>query len=179
MSHPADTDRPFPPGDPSAAAPPRRRRWLGIALIVSVCVNLLVVGLGVGFAWRAMGPRMVEMPAGFDSAAIWRVAHALDGEDRDAARRVVDQELPRFRELQERKLAARRAIAARLVETPFSPDALRAALVEARAREKEGRDLIDEAFVRFAGQLDAPARAAIAEVLRRPPHRTWDHHGAD
>ena len=79
------TDAPASPPPSAAPAPgaPRRRGWTRIALIVSICLNLLLIGAAAGLALRFGGGRDLDMPAGFDRMTLFRVFRALPDEDRD------------------------------------------------------------------------------------------------
>lgn len=65
-----------------------KRRWMPIVLVISLALNLLVVGMAAGTAWRLKGSDHAKAPPGFGPAlyralpkgernAMWRELSAL------------------------------------------------------------------------------------------------------
>lgn len=173
-----DDDAPPPgPGGPGPEPGRRRRRWLPWLLAGSICLNLLLFGGVGGLLMRGWGPPPAEIPAGFDRSTLWRVYKGLEDADRAAVKSVLRGFRGRFREFSEGRRGARLAIAAALEAEPFSREALASAMAEARRRNGESRDLVDQAFAEFVSELSPATRAEIAEALREPRRRfrrDWD-----
>jgi uncharacterized membrane protein len=169
------TDASLPP-DPGT--PRRRRRWLPIALGVSVCLNLLLIGAAAGMMMRfgSHGPSP-EPPAGFDRVTLYRVFRALPDAQKDAAREILREHRPELHALRGLQDEARLRIAGALEAEPFSSPALAASLASAREAERGGREIVDDAFVRFATSLSPETRREIAEELRAK--RRWRHRDKD
>ena len=165
------------PEGPKPAAAPRRRRWVGWALAVSVCLNLALIGAAGGALLRhgPPGPPPGPPPGGgaVDPWTLRKVIRMLPEEERDAVRGLLRDRRPEFEALGPQRRAARQAAAAALEARPFDPAALEAALDASRAAERAGRDVIDRVFVEFATRLSDDMRATLAEEMRRnrrPPH---------
>ncbi len=170
------TDAPASPPPSAAPAPgaPRRRGWTRIALIVSICLNLLLIGAAAGLALRFGGGRDLDMPAGFDRMTLFRVFRALPDEDREAAHDALRSFRPKLRELAAARMQSRIAIAEALEAEPFSAEGLSEALNRAREVERDRRSIVDQAFVRFAASLPLDTRIEIAREMReRRPRHDW------
>lgn len=163
---------------PDPETPRRRRRWLPIALGVSACLNLLLIGAAAGMMIRFGHPGdPPEPPAGFDRVTLYRVFRALPDEQKDAAREILRERAPELHALRRLQSEARLRIAEALEAEPFSPPELAAELAAARDVERGGREIVDEAFVSFAASLGPEMRREIAEELRAK--RRWRHDHRD
>jgi hypothetical protein len=163
--------------------PPRQSdpngRILRIALVLSLTANLIILGLILGAAFGrdrdrpgreaaladiGLNPFVAALP-GADRRAIGRalIAHAGD----------LRQNRQAFRKDFEDLLAALRA-------EPYDPAVARAALESQRARISERQDLGRELlFERIAGMGQAERAAfadALADAVRRGPHRRGRDH---
>lgn len=152
--------------DQTVSPPPApRRAWLRRALVGSLCVNLLLLGVMGGAILRHGGPP-APPPAGIDPMSLMRVMRNLPDDQRDEAREILRAHRPKYEASRPARIASRRAIAEALEAEPFDGAALGAALDVARRSEAEGREVIDDAFVEFAARLPASARRALAEEIR-------------
>lgn len=141
---------------------PPRRRWLGIALTLSLALNLVIIGaIGGGLIMRdkwGHGPR-----AGHEAVAGGPLSRALEPDDR----RKLGRELRRMRRDRGVTREARRAAVATLLDAlravPF--DAQAAAAQLAASRDGLARDAADAHALlirHLAGMTDAQ-RAAFAD----------------
>jgi uncharacterized membrane protein len=144
--------------------PGRRRRWLGLALVLSLAVNLFLVGILAG-GWLARGPA-----AGFDPAAgpasIPHMIRALPPTARDAA---LERFAERRRALRGQMTALRRArqsVYEALTAEAFDRAALEAALGDLREQVAALQAGLHEAIVAVAERLEAEDRREMAETLR-------------
>jgi uncharacterized membrane protein len=157
------------------------RRALVIALLVSLAVNLFVLGglagaTLMGFGWR----RPHEPPPPGRLAA---VGQALSPEHRDgwraAMRTAVQTAGPQLRQARD----LRRQAWEQLARDPAQPQAALTALDQSRALEGQARAIMDRAVVDYAAALPAPERAKAAQALDRrgprPPRGgPWSGGGA-
>ena len=142
-----------------APSAPRWMRWL---LVLSLALNLLVLGLVVGDALSGggpgRGPRPVEMTLG-------PVARALDPADR----RAILGELRGHPDLHHLGRGGREAglreVAAALRAEPFDADRARAALAMQSDRVVAAHAAVQEALLARIAAMTAEERAAFANRL--------------
>jgi uncharacterized membrane protein len=152
------------------------RRGLLIALIVSLAVNLFVLG---GLAGAAlMG--FLRPPGGPPQPGPPRLAAigaALTPPHRDAwmttVRQAAETSGPTLRHARELRHEAWQALA----RDPVDPQASLAALEQARTLEFQARAEMDRAVIGFAATLPADERGKLSEALERArphsPHGPW------
>ena len=146
------------------------QRGLTVALIISLVVNVFVIGAVVGaFGMRA---RMIEQrqrpPMG---NSLMRVSEAMPEElrARYIARMRAEGQNNRAK-MQEAREA--RAEAARALSAPqYDPKAAADALARAREAEMATRASLENAVVDFSRNLDQEQRRLIAKTLRGGPSR--------
>ncbi|MBM9596067.1 periplasmic heavy metal sensor [Roseitranquillus sediminis] len=157
--------------DPAPSAP---RRWTSILLAVSLALNLLVVGIVVGFVFDSHGPeRWRDRPAAGQFGRNPLIA-ALDEEER---RRMLEDMRQRAEPLRENREALRQRFETMLTllrAEPFEPDALRAALAEQRRAASDRQALGEELLIARLAAMTPNARAAYAERLDRAFARRGD-----
>lgn len=160
-----DHDAPTPPPvpGPTASAPaPSGSRWLKLALVASVALNLAVAGLVLG-AWLGDGPRK-GMPRDLSFGPF---SEALSDKDRRALRRDLLGRLGEFRTAREAARAEFADLLTALRADPFDPDALKMALAAIETRTADrlelGRSLIETRLV----EMSAAERQAFADRLER------------
>jgi uncharacterized membrane protein len=151
-----------PPSGPSGS------RWLKLALIVSVALNLAVAGLVLG-AWLGDGPRK-GLPRDMSFGPF---SEALSDQDRRALRKGLMERMGEFRTSREAARIEFAGLLAALRADPFDPAALKAALAAIETRNAErlelGRSLIETRLV----EMSTAERQAFADRLesglrRRP-----------
>ena len=139
------------------------RRGLWIALIVSLAVNLFVLGGLAGVALRGLrhhGPP----PPGPRLAAAGAV---LSEQQREAWRAAIRQGAETSRPKLEQARALRRGAWHDLSTGPVDANATLAALDRSRMLEMQARSEMDRAVVGFAATLPESERRELAEVLSR------------
>jgi uncharacterized membrane protein len=140
------------------------RRGLIIALVVSLGVNLFVVG--ALFGAFVLGQRMHAFhPGPRQLGPLWAAASDLPPERQQAFRQAlrgaageVGGELRQARQ-------ARREAWLSLKSEPFDPAAVTAALGRARGLEMQARAEVERRIVDFAAALTPAERARLAERL--------------
>ncbi len=144
------------------------RKWLGPVLLVSLVVNLFLVGAFAAGFIRDMDPkgRAHVSPIGVPHQAMVR---QLSGEERDLLKAVMGENRaklrPLFQELRQARLALSDAIAA----DPYDPDAVRAAFSAMRVGMDQVASQSQNALVDAFAELTPESRAKIADVLKRGP----------
>jgi uncharacterized membrane protein len=140
-----------------------RRRWR-VALIVSLALNLFLVGLVGIWAVRPMfrGP---PSPPDF-SRTIDRMAHRLSDADAAILRRAYaahrDSILQRSREVE----TARRTVRRTLRSEPFDPDALAHAMDDIRKARTAFEQTLQDVMREAAAEISPDGR----RILSRGPH---------
>lgn len=151
------------------------RRALLIALIVSLAVNVFVLG---GFAgavfmglFRPHGPPPMQGPPHLAA-----IGEALDPSHRDAWISTVRQTAQSTRPKLQQARDLRRQAWQALSNDPVDPQAAVASLDQARTLEFQARAEMDRAVVGFAATLPAEERRRLGEALKarqHPPHGPW------
>lgn len=140
-------------------------RWLRLALILSVALNLAVAGVVAG-AWLRAGPGERRAPdAAVRDLGFGPFAGALSEEDRRALRRAYLQRSPDLREVRRQMRADMAGVLAALRAEPFAPDALQSALRDAGARTAERLELGQSLLLERIEAMTPEARRAFADRL--------------
>lgn len=161
--------------------PPRRPgRWLRVALVVSLALNLLMVGLGIGRALRPdlLGPAAVVLR----DLSFGPFTEALGPADRAALREAFAERAPTLREAWHIHRGEQAALVAALRAEPFAAEAV-AALLEGQHRRLGA--MADDARAVLVARIAAMSadervayadrlEAAFARGLRRPRPRGED-----
>ncbi|SMY08753.1 periplasmic heavy metal sensor [Flavimaricola marinus] len=152
--------------------------WLRAVLVISLTLNLLLVGLAVGTAYKfksAGGP-----PRNYD-LSLGPLGASLDQDARrELGRSLSRMEGARLPRREERGRAVSE-LAGVLVEEPFDPDALAAMLSRQRQQWSGVQDSAQAAMVAYIAALTPEARADLADRLLQQagPRRSDDNRGDD
>jgi uncharacterized membrane protein len=143
-----------------------RYKLLVTALLVSVAVNLLIIGLALGRMSGAPG-RAGDPPGAWAASPLSAASRRLVRERMGAERETVR---PLRRELRAAQGAVRRAAEAE----PFATDDLKAALADLREVEARYRAFLHDGLAEVAAELPraeraALLRAALSRVGQRGP----------
>ena len=155
----------------------RLRLWL---LLASLALNLFLGGLLVGRV--VSGPPALPHPLMEDSPGVLlgsfrAVERTLSAEQRTALRRDTVGQMAQLRRDARAVMAARRAVAAAMVEDPFQPEQFDAALETLRLSLLDAQEGAHVLFSRVMATLDADQRRALLESLRRDgPPGVGRHH---
>jgi Spy/CpxP family protein refolding chaperone len=136
----------------------RKGTALLVALIVSVCVNLLLAGVMVGGRWHMGGPWWHDVPE--EARAVMKQAFDAHKPEFDARRDAVRE--------------ARQKVADILKADPIDQAALDQALADLSQKSQSIRELGNTMMVEVAKQLSPEQRAQMAdrwaqERFRRGP----------
>ncbi len=156
-------------GNEGASASPRRR-WLRIALLISLALNVLFLGVVVGAGWmhwRDEGrARTFSFSRGLD-----HLIKDMPADRRPIAQSALDryrnEVRPRWREVGEARRAAFEAMRAE----PFNEDQVKAAFDRLDAIRESQRKLMGTITFDLMRQLTPEERRAFLKALRqrRPP----------
>jgi len=154
------------------------RRGLWIALIVSLAVNLFVLGALAGVALRGFRHHGPPPPGPQRLTAAGAV---LSEQQREAWRAAIRQGAETSGPKLEQARALRREAWRNLSSGSVDAEATLATLDRSRALEMQARSEMDRAVVGFAATLPASERRKLAEVLsrqrRHPPEGSRDGRG--
>lgn len=143
------------------------KRWSSILLVVSLVLNIFLVGAIAGGLWRWTHNQGLGLRAGWRM----RAAEALPPDRAEAFRQTVRGAMRDNLELG-RQARAARAEAARLFVAPrFDTAAVRGQLAQARQADSALRARLEDEVVGFAATLPPDQRAALAQALRTGPLR--------
>ena len=155
-------DEPVTAAPVAPVAPVAAPRWMRIALVVSLALNLLIAGAAIGMVLRGGPPPVAVRDLGFGPFAA-----ALSPEDRAALRR---DWLARTAAQGDGRRGMRedmRALLATLRAEPFDPEALRAILSRGAARTA-GR--LDLGLSLIEGRVTALSQAERMDFADRLEH---------
>jgi hypothetical protein len=150
---------------PSAAIPPGK--GLRIALVASLAVNLVVIGLGLGAWMHGPGGDRMDMDAGDGFRGL---AWALPRETRHDLGREIFSRREEFKATRSQMAAARTQLADALLAEPFEIAAVEAAFARQKALLS---GLADEGYRTLVAAIAAMSAAERAEfagnLTRREP----------
>jgi uncharacterized membrane protein len=138
------------------------RRWLLVALAVSVGLNLFLLGIGAAVWSERQRAALAQTPA-----SVLQAAEQLAPGHRAAFRKLLRREGKRIAPDLRSARAARRDAARRLAEPNYDRAAVAADLAAARAAEGRARAHLETAVIEFAQDLDQAERATLAKALKR------------
>ncbi|KAB2851300.1 MAG: periplasmic heavy metal sensor [Hyphomicrobiaceae bacterium] len=130
------TDTSVPPVPP-APAPSGLPRWVKITLILSLAVNLLLVGSIIGHRLATRHGPFASVFRSVDDAT--RFARKLPAERRQALRAIFEKHREEFRPLVTAVQEARKGVEATLSAEPFDKDKFIAALAALQEAESKAR----------------------------------------
>ncbi|MGI9393616.1 MAG: periplasmic heavy metal sensor [Boseongicola sp.] len=151
------------------AKPPRR--WLVPALLVSLAVNLLIVGVVVGFVVSPKASNLDHVGGSTRSLIGAPFVRALPQDDRQALMKAIGAERGRLRENREALRARFEALLGALNADPFDPEAVAKLLQEQRTvairRQQIGESLLIERLKSMTPAERADYSDRLAHALRR------------
>jgi len=141
------------------------RRALLICLIVSLVVNVFVLGAVAGAL--VIGSRMHMRPGMRPAGPLWAAASGLSPEKQAGYRAALRGEAGPVRGKMWQARKARREAWLSLRDPAFNAAATQAALDRARTLELEARGDVEHRIVAFAATLTPAERATLADGLAR------------
>lgn len=149
---------------PGPAGRPRRRRWLGAALVASLAINLFLVGLLAG-GWLAQRPDAAFNPAA-GPGFMPHMIRSLPPQAREAAIERFAERRGALRSQMLELRQARRAVYQALTAEEFDRGTLEVALTDLRRQAFDLQAGLHAGIVAVAGELADEDRQAMAETLR-------------
>jgi uncharacterized membrane protein len=156
-------------------------RWLPIALLVSLAINVLVAGFVIGrgmpFGERAgmhrTGGERLDPTAGY-----FRMLHKWPENRRESFRPVVREHMKGIRSHFQKIPPLHREIQASLNAEPFDSQALEAALEKLRMHLQISQEKTHSSLVELAKTMPLDERQRLGKEMRQPPrgfNRRRDH----
>ena len=149
------------------------RRWVKVAFVVSLALNLVVVGLVVGVFLRM--PHGAG-PYGKVSMGLGTHISAFSPEQRDKFDGLVAAEIGSQRAFFKRLRQERRQVTRLVLAEPFDADAVRESLKNTRGVAVDGAEAVQEAFVSVLADMSAEefsAYVAAVETKRKERRKRW------
>jgi uncharacterized membrane protein len=154
-----------------------RSRWLTIALVISLGINLLIVGVIAGrllsghrHMWERPGATQADRSRASDERpgdrVIQRLTEAVPAEYRPAFEAAMAEHRARLAEAGRAVREARMKVRDAMVAEPFDRAKLDAAFAELRARSQELQTAVHVAVAEAAAKLPPDARRKLAELDR-------------
>ncbi len=153
----------------------RTGKWLAVALVASLAVNIFVGGLYAAH-WLMRPPHMVMMqranaPDRGMPGFLDRIGEALPLADRSTWRGIVTKHQPEIAATGSAVREARRHVRDLLSADVVDPKALDAAFGELRERQAKFQQTLQATITEAALALPAPARRQMIDASRRGPVR--------
>ena len=142
-----------------------RPRWLVIALIASVALNLFLGGAGAGI-W-ALSVRMAKSNPGARPAALFWATQGLPQPDRRQMRMMLKDVRDQVKPAAAGSLAVRAAAWGALAAAKPDAAAIKQQLAQSRQVDLGVRTTVEERVVDYAAGLSPPDRAIFAAGMKR------------
>ncbi|MQQ08863.1 periplasmic heavy metal sensor [Epibacterium sp. SM1979] len=150
--------------------PSKGPRWVRILLVISLAVNVAVVGVMAGTAYRIKDRRGGHDGPPSLSVMVFR---AMEPEmRRDLMRRAAGH----HKDLRAQRHADRDALYQALRAEPFDAAAVAAVLEEQAQRQYQVREGLRMVWLEEVSQMSAEERAQLIERLENPPHHRFKEH---
>ena len=147
-------------------------RWVKITLAISLMINFLIIGFGVGAAWRFHGAR-----DGLNGR-IQQFVSRLEEPKRTRVRAVVREKMATFRRYRRESRRARREVIEVLRAGTYDAAALEAAKQRAFEAFKRSHSARIELVPAIASELNDEERQMFADNLERLiARRKWRNRG--
>lgn len=146
------------------------RPWLRIALIVSVVLNVFLVGAALGvLALGAQLARSNPPPGpGIRGGQLWRASQTLPPATARAFRQQVRAQSQATRPLAQAARQLRRQAWLTGANDTFDANATKAALAQARTADMAMRERLEGILVDIAGALPADQRRSVFRAMAEP-----------
>lgn len=156
------------------------RRWLGPALLISLVINLFLVGLMAAAIVHRPKMRAGELgpPPPF-FGMMHRGVAGLPPDDRAAVRDMMVREFPIIRPYFARIDQARRDLAVAIGTEPFDAARVTAAFARVDAAQAEMIQATRAAMIAGFGRMSAKQRGRIAAMMRKQAERRLGNGGQD
>jgi len=161
--------------DVSAPPPAAPRRWLGPAFLVSMVINLFLLGLIASALWMHHEPRGGHGPSSFFFGGSMS---DLSKEDRTALRQMMRAQFktiqPHLKELDQ----SRTDLAKVIGETPYDPTRVSAVFARIEQAQSEIGQVMREAMIKGFGEMSDAQRQRLAKAMERNAEHKWNRRRA-
>jgi uncharacterized membrane protein len=146
-------------------------RWMQVALLLSLAVNLVIVGLVAGAVWRFRPPP--HLTGSVVIPNLLGYASTLPAQRRKALWDATAEERSHVRPYRREVRAAREETIKALTAEPFDRERFKAAQSRQAETENRARQAVQDLYVKIADGLTAEERHAFPSWRehRRPPGR--------
>lgn len=151
----------------------RLRRWLGPALLISLAVNVFLVGLIVTtmIVHRPGEHADLRSPPHSFFGMMKRGAADLPPGDRAAMRNIMVKQFPIIRPYFTKIDLARRDLAGAIAANPYDPEKVGAAFAKLDAVQAEMVRATRDAMIQGFGKMNDEQRARLADAMRKQTDR--------
>lgn len=147
---------------------PKKRRWLGPALLASLAVNLLIVGIIAGWALTAQKPPKIDRAEREARSLIgMQFVRALDPDDRAALLRGIAGQRGQLRENRDALKGRFEALLAALGDETFDPARIEVLMSEQRQSIADRQKVGERLFIERLTEMTPDERAAYAKRLEK------------
>ncbi|HEY1751320.1 MAG TPA: periplasmic heavy metal sensor [Caulobacteraceae bacterium] len=152
-----------------------RPRWLVIGLVVSLALNLFLIGAGAGII--ALGSRLARENGGERVAALFWATQKLPRTDRRQIRAMLTNTRQQVRADADRSLALRMAAWSALADPRPDTAAIEQQLAQSRQIDVATRAVVEHKVTAYVAAMPPADRAIVAAGMQRalskrstPPH---------
>ncbi len=159
----------------------RERRWLGPALLVSLIINLFLLGMiatALIFHRPPPGDEFGPVPSPF-FRMLQKDMGGRRPDDRAVVRSIMIQQFPIIRPYIVKIEIARRDLAQAIGATPYDPAKVSAAFERVDQAQAEMIRATRDAMVQGFGKLDPAQRERLAETMRKQAERRITNKGSE
>jgi uncharacterized membrane protein len=149
----------------------QRQHLVAILLLSSVTLNLFLGGILVGnYLGKVSEPKLGHSDKSHRLPKLHWMIQSLPTESRDKIRPILEESHAQLRQQMRRVKETRRAVHQQLTAPDLNTEALSETLAKLRQQRGEARQIMHQALIEIASQLDAQDRQRLSEATRKPPH---------
>ena len=142
-------------------------RWLVLALLVSLAINLLIAGVVIGRHLDGGAPSRMHFE--------W-LMQDLDDATRSKMRKNMHEQMKNTRPHRHDLRQAQRALHEAILTEPFEEDRVKAAMAEVRAASARLQQTMHDQMIQILSEMSAEDRTKVFSILSRMERR---RHGLD
>ncbi len=154
-----------------SAAPDKRRRWLGPAFLVSLVINLFLVGLIVSAVVAHHSPKHHGGP--FMFGGLRANLSDVSKEDRAAMRKVMVGQFKNIRPQLTEMNKARKALAEVIGQTPYEPAKVAEAFDRIERAQAAMASITRDAMIKGFGKMSDEQRQRLSKVMAKGAEHHW------
>ena len=143
-----------------------RSKWATVALVLSLLLNLLLVGF-------LLGQRTHQHLGGDPTRGFPRWAHTLPEPRQETLRPLIRDHMRMLRPSLRDMRRQHATLAAAIGAEPFDAERLKEALASMRGANQQVQKASHAAFVAFVAELTPDERRILLEDIRRPGRPPW------